>query len=215
MRIRRFLDAPRDKDGEGRFLTGSVLLLLLLLISALLHMTIDDYRHYSSFNAVFEREATTASHAPGERVRSLDDSTFVMDGFKEFILARDEAKPRASQMKSSAENAGVIPATPTLRDETLVLMGTVIPGFALFEYKPSMRQSIFREGDKIFNRGTLLSVDTLSARVSIEGAVFTYRMGSNKSSPYIQKKVAGEAEGNLKRDMEKSAHRDGAKRRPD
>ncbi len=208
MGMRRLLGEPRERDGEGRFLTGSVLLLLLLLISALLILAIDDYRHYSSFNSVFDSEDSSVSHAAGARFRPLNNGPYVMDGFKEFILARDVAKSPSAQVAITAKSGGATTVVPPLRDETLVLRGTVIPGFALFEYKPSMRQSIFHEGDNIFNRGTLLSVDSLSARVDINGTVFTYKVGSSETRTHIQEKVAGVSGEALKQDMKK-AHRGG------
>ena len=73
------------------------------------------------------------------------------------------------------------------QDNNLRLVGTMLPLKAIIEEASSGTQGIFKRGDSVFNRGTLIDIKSSSVRISINGTIYTYRVtsGDNPGESYL------------------------------
>ncbi len=162
------------KAKNVRLLFKCLPLIFLVLVFCLALLVIRDYRHYRALFVVTDIPDTSKSSGADLSGRNnfnknrsiLDEGVFSSSG----KLSRID-----SSIKGYAPGPLLKKAVP---DDNLLLMGTIMPGYAFFENKQSKRQELYREGEKIFDRGILLSVEKYSAQVDVGGSVFTYTMVS-------------------------------------
>ncbi len=71
---------------------------------------------------------------------------------------------------------------PAQLDKTISLKGTIVPGYAIFEDKVKKQQQLFKEGEEIFSKGRLVSVEENQARILKHGNLYTYYLPSPEKS---------------------------------